>query len=142
MPIFEKRNRYVFMRLIYINFNAFLKINLILLVISGSLWLYYTYNPSDGFFPRCPTNQYLGFLCPGCGSQRAVHQLLHANVGEAFKANPLLITSLPYVLLALIFENKAIRKKYSSIRKVFFGRSAIIVILIIIILFTIFRNIH
>lgn len=130
------------MHISYINTKSVVKTILVLLAISGVLWLYYTYNPSDGFFPRCPTNQYLGFLCPGCGSQRAVHQLLHANIGEAFKANPLLVASLPYLLVALVFENKIIRTKYSALRKVLFGRNAIIVVLIIITLFTVFRNLY
>ena len=37
-----------------------------------------------------------GLLCPGCGSLRALHQLLHGHWETAFRFNPLLVASLPF----------------------------------------------
>lgn len=109
--------------------------------LAGMVWLYYTYNPSDNnLFPRCPSNQFFGFICPGCGSQRAIHKLLHFNIGDAFRANALLVVSLPYIVTGIAFENKKIRNKYPELRKILFGKRAIIILLIIITIYTIYRN--
>ncbi len=33
-----------------------------------------------GFYPICIFHQSTGLLCPGCGSLRAMHQLLHGHL--------------------------------------------------------------
>jgi len=48
-----------------------------------------------GIFPTCPLHQMTGLWCPGCGSTRAFHQLLHGNLIAAFRFNPLAILMLP-----------------------------------------------
>ena len=47
------------------------------------------------FYPVCAFHQVTGLLCPGCGSLRAMHQLLHGNLASAFHFNPFLILTLP-----------------------------------------------
>ncbi len=71
-------------------------VGLVLLVIYG-FW-----DPAaHAVFPRCPVRQYTGWLCPGCGSQRALHALLHGDWGHAWQLHPLLLLSLPYLALGL-----------------------------------------
>lgn len=54
------------------------------------------FDPSQyGFYPHCIFHQVTGYLCPGCGGLRAVHQLLHGNVASAWHFNALLVGSLP-----------------------------------------------
>lgn len=48
-----------------------------------------------GIYPVCLFHQTTGLLCPGCGSLRALHQLLHGHLAAAFHLNPLLVVSLP-----------------------------------------------
>ncbi|MFN2532429.1 MAG: DUF2752 domain-containing protein [Pyrinomonadaceae bacterium] len=55
-----------------------------------------------GFFPPCPFRALTGLTCPGCGSTRCLHQLVHGNIASAFKLNPLLIISLPFLIWALM----------------------------------------
>ena len=55
-----------------------------------------------GFFPGCMFRALTGFTCPGCGSTRALHQLLHGHVGDAFVLNPLLLIALPIFLFVLM----------------------------------------
>ncbi len=58
----------------------------------------YRWNPATaGFYPTCPFLTLTGWYCPGCGSLRAMHQLLHGNLGAAFDLNPLLLMTLPLV---------------------------------------------
>ncbi|MEC5395007.1 DUF2752 domain-containing protein [Bergeyella sp. RCAD1439] len=64
-------------------------------------YVYYHYNPASGggYFPSCPTRSILKIYCPGCGSQRAVHYMLHGEFFKAFRYNPFLVTSLPFLLV-------------------------------------------
>jgi len=65
--------------------------------------IYFSYNPVESFFfPKCPFLALTGLKCPGCGSQRAIHALLHLDIRSAFQYNALLIISIPYIMLLLI----------------------------------------
>jgi hypothetical protein len=62
------------------------------------------------FYPACQFHQFTGLDCPGCGSQRALHALLHGQVLTAAHDNLLLILSLPLFLgLAFWFGWRAYR---------------------------------
>lgn len=49
------------------------------------------------FYPRCPLYVLTGLHCPGCGSLRALHSLLHGDLASAIRFNALLILSLPFL---------------------------------------------
>jgi hypothetical protein len=55
--------------------------------------------------PPCPLHALTGLYCPGCGSTRALHALLHGDVPTALSMNPLLVIALP--LLAAMALNAA-----------------------------------
>jgi hypothetical protein len=58
------------------------------------------FDPSQyGFYPHCIFHQVTGYLCPGCGGLRAMHQLLHGNLASAWHFNALLVASLPLLSL-------------------------------------------
>ena len=64
--------------------------------------VYYRVSPTSSiFFPKCAFLLLTGLKCPGCGSQRAVHALLHADLASAFAHNALLVLSLPYLALLI-----------------------------------------
>jgi hypothetical protein len=73
----------------------------------------FLFNPAQtGFYPICFFYHSTGLLCPGCGSLRAIHQLLHGHVAAAFEYNALLIVSLPvlsWVALRLLLSRKPMR---------------------------------
>ena len=59
----------------------------------------YLFNPAQhNFYPICVFHELTGLLCPGCGSLRAIHQLLHGHFAAAFGFNPLLVLALPFLL--------------------------------------------
>lgn len=67
--------------------------------------LYYTFDPSESvFFPKCPFFWLTGFKCPGCGSQRAIHQLLTLHIKEAIKYNAFMVFSIPLLLFLVIAD--------------------------------------
>ena len=93
------------------------------------------------FFPKCPFRVVTGLECPGCGSQRAFHQLLHFNIGGAFHQNPLVVIFGPYILLGLYIEYFGGKVKFPKVNNILFGKYAAIIILVVIIGFWIGRNI-
>lgn len=109
----------------------------------GALFIYGRFDPQTTPFPKCLFKSITGLSCPGCGSQRAIHQLLHLNVIEAFKFNPLFIIAIPYLLLVIpleLFKNSG----HDNIRKwhnIFCGYYATIIVLVIVVLHFIARNI-
>ena len=63
-------------------------------------FIYFTFDPSkSGFFPKCLTMQLTGYRCPGCGSQRASHSLLHGDIAAAWRYNAMLVVALPVMLI-------------------------------------------
>lgn len=72
-----------------------------LLIIAGAAYLFFFEPGKSGFFPGCPFRFLTGFTCPGCGTTRALHQILHGHFYAAFTLNPLLFLALPFALFAL-----------------------------------------
>lgn len=78
----------------------------------GGIYLFIFEPGKSGFFPICPFRAVTGFSCPGCGSTRGLHRLLHGDVISAFELNPLFVLSLPFLIYALFrYTNAAIRGK-------------------------------
>mgnify|MGYP002522573436 FL=1 len=69
----------------------------------GFVFVYSRFSPeSNAWFPKCIFLQLTGLKCPGCGSQRVVHNLLNLNIHKAFEANAFLVLSLPYIIVLLV----------------------------------------
>ena len=67
--------------------------------------IYYFYDPSlNGFFPRCPFLSITGWRCPGCGSQRAIHAILHGDLATAWHFNAMMVVSLPILAVYTFAE--------------------------------------
>jgi hypothetical protein len=47
------------------------------------------------FYPQCLFHRLTGWNCPGCGSLRGMHQLLHGHLLTALRCNAPLMLSLP-----------------------------------------------
>lgn len=76
---------------------------LIWLTIAGAAVLIYVLEPGkSAFLPSCPFRTLTGYQCPGCGSTRGLHQLVHGNLSAAFQLNPLLILALPFLVYPLL----------------------------------------
>ncbi|SHM06436.1 DUF2752 domain-containing protein [Hymenobacter psychrotolerans] len=66
--------------------------------------LYFRLNPAHYPFPRCPVHWLTGLHCPGCGTQRALHALLHGHVVQAIGFNLLAALAAPVVVFGLLEE--------------------------------------
>ena len=120
-----------------------LKWGIVFIVLTVLIIIYKVFNPSDSdYFPKCIFYELTGYKCPGCGSQRAIHNLLNLDIRTAISDNVLLVLAIPYMIIGFIFD--LIKKPSESFikwRKFLFGTKAIFIIFTLIILFWILRNI-
>ena len=66
-------------------------------VMAVALVALYVGTPASENWPiKCLLYRFTGWQCPLCGSQRAIHEMLHGNVVEAWHYNPALWLALPY----------------------------------------------
>jgi hypothetical protein len=77
--------------------KVFLVAGAFLLCATGIL-IFFAFDPTKvAIFPPCIFHQVTGLDCPGCGTQRALHQLLHGNIIAALRLNAMFVLSLPLV---------------------------------------------
>ena len=109
------------------------------LLLAGAAYLYLFEPGKSGFFPGCPFRLLTGFTCPGCGTTRALHQVLHGHFDSAFTLNPLLLLSIPFLLFALL-RYSAIVMRGGVPRPNALPAPIIYAIFLVILSFWIFRN--
>ena len=103
--------------------------------------IYYFYHPAHyQLFPKCLFKSVTGLSCPGCGAQRATHELLHFNLKSAFAYNALLVVSIPYALMGVLLHQTKLKDQFPKTRQFLFGQKSILVVFSMVILFFIFRN--
>jgi hypothetical protein len=51
------------------------------------------------FAPVCPLHVTTGLHCPGCGTGRALHALVHGDLGRALRLNALTVAAIPVFLV-------------------------------------------
>ena len=96
-------------------------------------------SPANQFFPKCPFRFLTGLQCPGCGSTRACYHLLHLDPITAFKFNPLMMLTLPFIVYGLLgYTKSAITGRPQ--RRIFIPTRYLWAWLGVMIFFWIFRN--
>jgi len=105
------------------------------------LWLYYNVNPSgQSFIPKCPFHSITGYHCPGCGSQRALHDFLHGNFIAGFKHNVLI----GIAVLVFLYKGFILIRSYffpQKTKNLLYHPKTAWFILILVLSFWILRNI-
>lgn len=102
--------------------------------------VYAFFDPAETvWMPKCPVHLLTGFDCPGCGSQRALHALLHGDFAGAFRANALLFLIIPVVMVMAVAEFN--RKRWPRLHKALLQPAFVYGILSAVVCWTIFRNI-
>jgi len=106
---------------------------------AASVCLYVLEPGKSRLLPVCPFRALTGFTCPGCGSTRGMHQLLHGNFIAAFEFNPLLLLALPFLLYALLTYSHRVMNGQPS-RPNALAPKYIYTIFGVILFFWVFRN--
>lgn len=77
-------------------------------VVIASIAVLYGIDPTrHALTPPCPYLTLTGLACPGCGLTRAVHFLLHGDLGRAFAFNPWAFLSAPALLVFVLLPTVA-----------------------------------
>lgn len=91
-----------------------------------------------GHYPTCPFLAVTGYYCPGCGSLRAIHALVHGHVGQAFGYNVLAMSMLPvlgYMWLSWLIRSARRRQRTHVTHPAWIWGFAVLVVA-----FLVFRN--
>jgi uncharacterized protein DUF2752 len=110
-----------------------------LLLLAGSAYVFVFEPGKTGFFPVCMFRLLTGFTCPGCGSTRAMHQILHGHFAAAFMLNPLFVLAIPFLLFALLRYSVVVMRGRVPRQNVL-PASSIYALFFLIVSFWIFRN--
>lgn len=112
----------------------------LLIVITGLAGLFFVLDPArHEIFPRCLFNSITGYYCPGCGSQRAIHSLLHFDFAGVVSYNFLFI---PAFLLILYHYTHPVLNGFFSwkLPNIFYFKSTPWIIFCVVIIFWVMRN--
>lgn len=102
--------------------------------------VYYCFSPAEiSFFPRCPFYWLTGYKCPGCGTQRAIHALMHGDFSGAIGYNALMVVSLPVVALYCYAEIARVRHR--RLYETVCAPAVILAVLAVVVAWWISRNI-
>ena len=113
-----------------------------IVAVGGSL-LYFFYDPAlSDFFPQCIFHSLTNLDCPGCGSQRAIHALLHGNILLAADLNVMVVLFLPLLLYSGIvaIANTFFHQQWSQ--SIFYSSIFVKIVLVVVLLFWFLRNLH
>lgn len=112
----------------------------LLLVIVGVAVLFFVLDPNKHeIFPKCLFHSLTGGYCPGCGSQRALHSLLHFNVTGVIGYNFLFIPG--GLLIVYHYIHPLLNRIFSwNLPNLFYMKYTPWVIFAVVILFWIARN--
>ncbi len=91
--------------------------------------------------PKCMFYQLTGFKCPGCGTQRALHELVHLNFVGVIQYNPILLLGLPYLVLLAYLCYFNGDKHFPKLNAFINSRKAILFVFGLIVVYWIGRNI-
>jgi hypothetical protein len=111
----------------------------VLLPVALACLVLYCFDPRRyHFYPICFLHKTTGLLCAGCGCLRSMHQLLHGHLVTAFRFNPLLIVSLPFLAWFGVRQmvRKAMNQPAAAIRPAWLW-----VLLFVLVGFTVMRNV-
>ena len=72
--------------------------------------VYFIIDPGKSVWkPKCIFHSFTGLQCPGCGSQRMIHALLHGDFARAWDCNPFLMLLTPFIILLALTEFMPLR---------------------------------
>ncbi|MCP4484291.1 MAG: DUF2752 domain-containing protein [Flavobacteriaceae bacterium] len=109
-------------------------------ILGGGIYYFYQNDPaqSETVFILCVTKNISGVDCPGCGSQRAFHELLHGNFIKAAKLNLTIYFFTP--LLLFLFLKTALKPFRIDLPDLLITTKRLMLILFFLLLFTVLRN--
>lgn len=67
-------------------------IGLLTVLLGIGIWILVVFPPYEtAWYPKCTFRELTGYHCPGCGTTRALHALIHGRLIQALAYNPFLV---------------------------------------------------
>lgn len=111
------------------------------LLLVAFAFMFYLFDPEEmAVFPRCPFLLATGYECPGCGSQRAIHDMLHLDFKSAFSQNALILFLFPYLLFGFYLAFFNGKHRFPKWEKLLFGKWVAIFVVSGIMIYWVVRN--
>lgn len=112
----------------------------LLISIAALAVLFYILDPSEHqLFPKCIFYSLTGYYCPGCGSQRAIHGLLHLNFASVVSNNFLFLPAVAAIIYH--YMQMLLNWKFNlGLQNIFYHKNTPWIVLVLVILFWILRN--
>ena len=129
MPLRKKQKRYVYAAIT------------LAVVAAIAIYSYFVDTRGAALAPKCPIFFVTGYKCPGCGTQRALHELFHGNFIEFAGYNPILVIAIPYILILVYLQYLGGADRFPKANNIVAGRPAALAWLFVIIAYLIIRNI-
>ena len=113
---------------------------ILLLLIVGVAVVFFVLDPNKHeIFPKCIFHSLTGAYCPGCGSQRALHSLLHFDIAGVVSYNFLFLPAA--LLIVYHYVHPILNKLFNwKLPNLFYMKYTPWVIFTVVIVFWIFRN--
>lgn len=108
-------------------------------VVVAAGFYYYGHDPASSPAPKCMFRLLTGYDCPGCGSQRALHALLHGRVAQAWAYNPFVFFAVPAAVFYLVVEAR--RRVAPRLHAAAVHPAVIAGILVAVVAYTVLRNV-
>jgi hypothetical protein len=89
---------------------------------------------AGNLFPRCPFHAVTGLWCPGCGTLRAVHDVVHGHVLAGAGRNPLLVVLAPLLVWSVLGWLGVVRRPDPP-------AWALVALGVVVVAFTVLRNV-
>ena len=117
------------------SWRAVIAVGTVMLVLA----VYYAVTPDSGFYPRCLFLQLTGWECPGCGSQRAIHALMHGDWAGAWSYN----RALPFLVALMVVAGavSVIPGRFPRLHRMVSSRAGLLAVLALIVAWTVARNV-
>jgi hypothetical protein len=113
---------------------------ILLLLILALAVFFFVINPEKfSFLPQCPFHYFTGWYCPGCGSQRALHCLLHLDIAGVFSYNFLFLPAALFILYHYLHPLLNRWFKW-NLPNLFYKKNTPWVVFVIVVVFWVVRN--
>ncbi len=110
-------------------------------ILVSALLVIFVFDPAQSHvFPPCPFKKLTGLYCPGCGSLRAVHRILHGRFLAAFRLNPLMVI-FSFIMVSIFVGLRLKGKIAERLRRLLSGASIGWIALVVIVIYWFCRNI-
>lgn len=111
---------------------------LIALTVVGT---YFFFNPAQSsWFLKCYFHELTGYDCPGCGTQRMFHHLLHGEFLEAFLMNPYMVVVVIPTVFVFILTYFLPKDRFQLLHKITICIPTIVIMFIMTFTWWIVRN--